>query len=202
MWSLLHSARDATDNEAWVRLVSACEPLLYGWLRYQNLQHADAEDLVQETLATLVLKAPTFQPIVHPRAFRCWLHKVLINRLRHFRRALRVRLICRADSELLDLLATAVDDSRSDLTRQWDDDHDGDVARAVMQRIEPEFQPKTWQAFRRVALEGADPKLVATELELSLASVYTAKSRVLRRLRQEARNVAVLRVRNRSLKQF
>jgi RNA polymerase sigma-70 factor (ECF subfamily) len=188
MWSLSHEAGDTTDNEAWLRLVSVCEPLLYGWLRYQNLQQADAEDLVQETLATLVLEAPTFQPIGHPDAFRCWLHKVLINRLRHFRRAQRVRLICRPDSELLDRLATALGDSRSDLTRRWDDDRDGQVAREVMQRIEPEFQPKTWQAFRRVALEGADPKLVATELELSLASVYAAKSRVQRRLRQEVKN--------------
>src|SRR5690348_2074087 len=101
MRSLLHAARDTTNNEAWLRLVSACEPLLYGWLRCQDVQHADAEDLVQETLATLVLEAPTFQPIGHPCAFRCWLHRVLINRLRHFRRALRVRLICRPDSDLL-----------------------------------------------------------------------------------------------------
>jgi RNA polymerase sigma-70 factor (ECF subfamily) len=191
MWSLLHSARDTTNNEAWLRLVSVCEPLLYGWLRCQNLQQADAEDLVQETLATLVLEAPTFLPIRHPGGFRCWLHKVLINRLRHFRRALRVRLICRPDSELLDRLATAIDDSRSDLTRRWDDDHDGHVAREVMQRIEPEFQPKTWHAFRRVALEGADPELVAAELELSVSSVYVAKFRVLKRLRQVVKNVSV-----------
>ena len=191
MWSLLHAARDTTNNEAWRRLVRVCEPLLYGWLRCQDIQHADADDLVQETLATLALEAPTFQLVGHPRVFRYWLRKVLINRLRHFRRALRVRLICHPDSELLDRLATLIDDSRSDLTRQWDDDHDGHVARQMMERIEPEFLPKTWQAFRRVALEGADPELVAAELELSLASVYTAKSRVLRRLRQEAKNVPV-----------
>jgi hypothetical protein len=30
MWSLLHAARDTTNNEAWRRLVRVCEPLLYG----------------------------------------------------------------------------------------------------------------------------------------------------------------------------
>jgi DNA-directed RNA polymerase specialized sigma24 family protein len=128
MQSLLQAARDTTNNEAWLRLVSVCEPLLYGWLRCQNVQHADAEDLVQETLATLVLEAPTFQPNENPGAFRYWLRKVLINRLRHFRRALWVRLICRTDSELLVRLATLLDDPRSDFTRRWDDDHDAHVA--------------------------------------------------------------------------
>src|SRR5262245_50912937 len=177
IWSLLYAARDCANNEVWQRLVRVCEPLLYGWLRYQDVQHADAEDLVQEALATLVLEASTFQPNENAGAFRCWLRKVLINRLLNFRRAERFRSICHPDSELLDRLATPIDDSRSDLTRRWDDDHDDHVAREVMERIEPKFQPKTWQAFRRVVLEGADPKLVATELELSLASVYAAKSR-------------------------
>jgi RNA polymerase sigma-70 factor (ECF subfamily) len=183
---LLCVARDCTNNEAWLRLVSLCEPLLYGWLRCQGVQHADADDLVQETLATVVLEAPTFQPNGHPGAFRCWLRRILINRLRGFRRAQRVRSICRPDSELLGRLADVLDDPSSDLTCRRDDDHDRHVARHLLERIEREFQPKTWQAFRRVALQAADPALVAAELDLSLASVYAAKSRVLRRLRQEA----------------
>jgi RNA polymerase sigma-70 factor (ECF subfamily) len=189
MRSLLHAARDTANNEAWLRLVGVCEPLLYGWLRCQDLQHADAEDLVQETLATLVLEAPTFQPTWHPGAFRYWLRKVLINRLRHFRRNLRVRLSCRPDSELLDRLADFIVDSRDDLTCRWDNDHDLHIARQVMERIKQEFHANTWQAFHSVALEGADPELVAAELDLSLSSVYVAKFRVLRRLRQEATKI-------------
>jgi RNA polymerase sigma-70 factor (ECF subfamily) len=183
---LLRGARDCTNNEAWLRLVRFCEPLLHGWLRCRGVQPADADDLVQETLATVVREAPTFQPNGHAGAFRCWLRKVLINRLRRFRRAQRVRSICRPDSDLLGRLADVVDDPGSDLTCRWDDDHDRHVARQVLERIERAFQPRTWQAFRRVALQAADPALVAAELDLSLASVYAAKSRVLRRLRQEA----------------
>jgi RNA polymerase sigma factor (sigma-70 family) len=191
MLSLLHAARDCTNNEAWRRLVSLCEPLLYGWLRCRNVQDADADDLVQETFVALAREAPTFQPHEHPGAFRSWLRKALLNRLRNFRRAQQVHSICRPDSQLLDRLAGTMDDLSSDLARREDDDHDGHVARQVMERIEPKFQPKTWQAFRRVALEGADPELVAAELHLSRSSVYVAKSRVLSRLRQEAKNVPV-----------
>jgi RNA polymerase sigma-70 factor (ECF subfamily) len=187
MLSLLQETRDYTNNEAWCRLVSMCKPLLCRWLRRHDIQRADAEDLVQETLATLALEAPAFQSSWHPRAFRCWLYKVLTNRLRDFRRSQRVRSICRSDSRLLDGLADFVHDYRSNLKRQLDHDHDSHVVRQAMERIEPEFQLKTWQAFRRVAIEGADPKTVAAELNLSLDSVYAAKSRILRRLRQEAK---------------
>ncbi len=187
MLSLLEEARDCTNNEAWRELVSQCKPLLYGWLRCQGIQDVDADDLVQETLATLALEAPAFRPNRHPRAFRCWLYKVLSNRLLNFRRSQHVRSICHAGSELLDKLADTIDDFRSDLTRRWDEEHARHIARQMMERIEAEFQPRTWQAFRSLAMEEVDPELVAAELGLSLDSVYAAKYRVLRRLRQEAK---------------
>jgi RNA polymerase sigma-70 factor (ECF subfamily) len=189
MWSLLYAARDGTNKEAWQRLVGRCAPLLYDWLRCQHVQHADAEDLVQETLTVLALEAPTLRPNGNPRAFRCWLRKVLINRLLNFRRAQRVRSICRSESDLLDQLADCMKDSRGDLTHRGDDVQDVHVARQVMERIETQFQPQTWQAFRRVALEGDDPEVVAAELHLSLSSVYVAKCRVLKRLRQEVKKI-------------
>jgi RNA polymerase sigma-70 factor (ECF subfamily) len=191
MRSLLYSVRDGTNKEAWRRLIGLCSPLLYDWLRCQNLQHADAEDLVQETLITVALEAPTLQFNGNPRAFRLWLHKVLVNRLLNFRRAQRVHSICRSDSELLGQLADTIHDPRSDPTFRGDDGHDGHLARQVMKRIKPEFQGKTWQAFCRVALEGDDPQVVAAELHLSRSSVYVAKCRVLKRLRQEVKKPGV-----------
>ena len=183
---LLRAARDCANDDAWRRLVSLYEPLLHGWLRRQGVQHADADDLVEDTLATVARQLPTFQHNGHVGAFRSWLRGILVNRLRTFRRAQRVRSVCHADTDLLHRLADVLADPGSDLACQWDDDHDRFIARRMLERIEPEFQAKTWRAFCRVALDGADPDLVAAELDLSLASVYAAKSRVLKRLQQEA----------------
>jgi RNA polymerase sigma-70 factor (ECF subfamily) len=55
-----------------------------------------------------------------------------------------------------------------------------------MRRVEGDFTPATWQAFRRYVLEGEPAARVAEALDLSLNSVLLAKSRVLKRLRQEA----------------
>ncbi len=49
-----------------------------------------------------------------------------------------------------------------------------------------EFEEKTVSAFRRLTLEKASAQTVASELGLTVAAVYMAKSRVLRRLRELA----------------
>ena len=51
--------------------------------------------------------------------------------------------------------------------------------------IRGEFEERTWQAFWRTAVEGRDAKEVALELRMSPGAVRVAKSRVLRRLREE-----------------
>jgi RNA polymerase sigma-70 factor (ECF subfamily) len=55
--------------------------------------------------------------------------------------------------------------------------------------IEPQFAPTTWQAFRRVVLEGARPDAVASEMGLTVNAIFIAKSRVLQRLRTESRGL-------------
>ena len=48
-----------------------------------------------------------------------------------------------------------------------------------------EFQPTTWQAFLETTMEDQPASQVAVRLGLTVDAVYAAKSRVLRRLRQE-----------------
>jgi len=51
--------------------------------------------------------------------------------------------------------------------------------------IRESFEPKTWQAFWRTAADGVPTNVVAKELGMQPAAVRKAKSRVLRRLRDE-----------------
>jgi RNA polymerase sigma-70 factor (ECF subfamily) len=186
--TLLERLRDRADAEAWRRLVDLYTPLLCGWLRRQALQEADVDDLVQEVLATVATEAPAFRHSGRPGAFRHWLRAILANRLREFWRARRARPTATGDSDfaaLLDQLA----DPDSGLGRLWDQEHDQHVARRLLALIEPQFAPSTWRAFRRVVLDGAKPDEVAAELGVTANAVFIAKSRVLQRLRQEARDL-------------
>jgi len=55
--------------------------------------------------------------------------------------------------------------------------------------VRPEFSAARWRAFCRVALDGVPPRVAAGELGMSVNAVLIAKSRVLARLRQEARGL-------------
>ena len=64
-----------------------------------------------------------------------------------------------------------------------------EVEHRLLELIQPDFEPTTWQAFRRVVLDGARAAVVAAELGLSVNAVFIAKSRVQRRLREEMRGL-------------
>jgi RNA polymerase sigma-70 factor (ECF subfamily) len=186
---LLCQLRVGDDTDAWGRFVALYNPYLYGWLRRQAVQHADAEDLVQETLAIVVGQVQDFQHSQRPGAFRNWLRTTLANRLRLFRRSERLRTASLTNSDLLARLGEALEKEEGPLVQTWDHDHDRYIARKFLEKIEPDFQPVTWLAFRRVVIQGCDPEQTAEELEISLDSVYAAKSRILKRLRQEAEDL-------------
>lgn len=186
--TLLERLRDRSDAEAWQRLVELYTPLLTGWLRRHALQAADRDDLVQEVLAAVAREAPQFRHSGRPGAFRHWLRTILANRLREFWRGRRLRPTATGDSDF-DAMLDQLADPESGLSRLWDQEHDQHIARRLLALIEPQFAPSTWQAFRRVVLEGARPEVAAAELGLTVNAVFIAKSRVLQRLRQESRDL-------------
>jgi RNA polymerase sigma-70 factor (ECF subfamily) len=51
--------------------------------------------------------------------------------------------------------------------------------------VRSEFESHTWDAFWQVAVGGRAPADVAVTLRISVNAVYLAKSRVLKRLREE-----------------
>lgn len=180
--SLLDRLRDPGDAHSWRRLVELYTPLLHRWLRRAGLQETDVSDLVQEVLTVLVRELPQFRYDPERGAFRAWLRTITTNRLRAFLRSRRTGP--RAAGEF-DSLLDQLQDPHSELSRQWDREHDEHVVGRLLDLIQPDFEESTWAAFRRVALDGVKPARAAAELELTVNAVFIAKSRVMRRLRQE-----------------
>lgn len=185
--SLLESLQQDPHGEAWRQFVDLYEPWLRDALRRHLLQTADVDDLVQEVMAVLVKEVPHFRPSGRKGAFRAWLRGVTRNRLRELWRQRRdVPAADRADfTDRLDQLA----DDQSELSRLWDREHDHHVVTQLLGSIAGDFEPITWQAFRAFVMEGRKAADVAAELGISEGSVWTAKSRVLKRLREVAKNL-------------
>jgi RNA polymerase sigma-70 factor (ECF subfamily) len=183
--SLLHRLRTAPDKEAWERFVEIYGPLLHRWLCNYGVQHHDACDIGQDILITVVGEMPNFHYDRQRGSFRGWLRTIMINRLRAFWRARQTQSADWAAGNLEHQLAELADPG-SDLVRRWDDEHDSHVLAQVLALLKGEFETVTWQAFWRTVVKGEKPAVVAATLGITRNAVYLSRSRVLRRLRQEA----------------
>jgi RNA polymerase sigma-70 factor (ECF subfamily) len=186
--SLLERLRVSADACAWERLIDLYEPLIRGWLWRHDLQHADSDDLVQDVLGVLVKELPHFEHNGRPGAFRSWLRTITVHCLRRFWRARLYRADAAGGSDWEEHFRQ-LEDPTSGLSNLWDDEHDRHVLRKLLAMVEPDFQATTWQAFRRVVLDGVPAATVAADLGLSINAVALAKSRGLQRLRQEAQGL-------------
>ncbi len=171
-------AASPTDAD-WRRVHDLYAPLLRRWAVRAGAPDADADDLVQEVLLVVVRRVGEFDRRA-PGAFRAWLRGILANHLKKFFRT-------RGRAPAVDLNAVA--DENSVLGRLWDREHDEYHAARALRAAEGDFAAATWAAFRRQVLDGFPPAAVAAELGLSLNAVVLAKSRVLKRLREELRGL-------------
>ncbi|MEM7453467.1 MAG: sigma-70 family RNA polymerase sigma factor [Planctomycetota bacterium] len=180
--------RDDDAQQAWKRLHSIYAPLVANWLRKQAVVGDDADDLAQDVLLVVLRKLPSFEHNGRAGAFRRWLRLIVINCSRDFWKAKRIRPRNSGDDSFmlgLDQLA----DETSGLTQRWNQEHDLLVMQRLLEQLRPQFQESTWLAFERTTLEERPAASVAKELGVSVATVYTAKSRVLSRLRQLSENI-------------
>lgn len=186
--SLLERLKAEPDDASYSRLVALYRPWIVGWARRHGLPDSDAEDLAQEILLVVIRELPFFEHNSRRGAFRAWLRTITVHRLQDFVRSRRYRPAPGGDSGFLDRL-NQLEDPASALSRQWDRDHDAHVVQRLLALIQPDFEESTWQAFRGVMFDGDKPAQVAARLGISVNAVLLAKSRILARLRQEARGL-------------
>jgi RNA polymerase sigma-70 factor (ECF subfamily) len=186
--SLLERLRTEPDAASWQRLVDIYTPLVQGWLRRHFVQFQDAEDLTQEVLAVVVREINHFEHNQRPGAFRAWLRTITVNCLRAQWRRRQGKAEATGYSDMAKQL-DELEDPRSALSLLWDRQHDRHVMARLLAMIACEFSAVTWQAFERHVLNEEPASAVAAALGVSVNVVLLAKSRVLRRLRQEAQGL-------------
>lgn len=182
--SLLAQLQESDEADSWARFARLYTPLITAWLRKYDVQNSDIDDLMQDVLLAVSKDLPRFERR-GPGAFRGWMKGILVNRLRNFWRSRDRRPLAVAGSDI-DARLAQLDDPTSQQTQIWNRQHDQIVMRQLLEMVKPQFESTTWKAFCRVALDGQKAQTVADELQISRNSVFLAKSRVLRRLRQEA----------------
>ena len=182
--SLLDRLAGAPTDDDWRRLHDLYQPLLRAWMARMAVPPFDGDDLVQDVLLVVFRKIGGFE-WRGKGAFRSWLRTILTNQVRDYFRGREYRPTATGDSDFLRRL-DELESSDSALSRLWDRQHDEHVVAALTERVRGDFTPATWAAFRRHVMEGEPAVRVAAGLGVSLNVVLLAKSRVLKRLRQES----------------
>ena len=181
--SLLARAK-AGDSEAWQRLLLVYTPLVYHWCHQAGLPPHDILDVVQEVFGSVVKSIADFRGAQPHGSFRAWLKGITRHRLLdHFRQ--RQGYPEAPGGTAAQLAFMEVPDASDFSTSMVAAGEDAHLSRQMLNLVEAEFEPRTWRAFWRIVVDGQKPAEVADELQMALPAVYQAKSRVLRRVRQQ-----------------
>jgi len=171
----------ADRPEAWTRLVTLYGPVVYRWCRQAGAARDDAPDLVQEVFAAVAQHVRSFRRDRPGDSFGAWLRTVTRNVVRGHFRSRRGQAAAQGGTDAQEQLHQVPEPLEAGDPREVADL----VLPIGLELLRAEFENRTWEAFRRVAVEGQPSARVAMDLGMSVEAVYQAKSRVLRRLRQE-----------------
>jgi RNA polymerase sigma factor (sigma-70 family) len=179
---------DPSNEAAWDEFVEQYGRHIYRWCRQWRLQDADAEDVAQEILLKLARKLRDFA--YDPESsFRGWLKTVAHHAWRDFVDG-RERAGRTGDEHLRELLESV--EARDDLIAKLEEAFDFELLEAAKVQVRLRVAPHTWEAFRLVAIEGLPAAEVASKVQMQVAMVYVAKSKVQKMLQEEIKKLEVI----------
>ena len=179
---LMRLRRTPADEGAWQEFCRRYGKQILLWCRQWHLQEADAQDVTQTVLLTLVERMRNFD--YDPAgSFRGWLRTVTLNAWRKLAAGRHRAGAGSGDSVVDRLLQTEA--ARDDLVAKLEEEFDRELLEQATLRVRLRVEPHTWDAFRLMALEGLSGAEAAARLGMKVAAVFVAKGRVQKMLREE-----------------
>ncbi|MDF1837205.1 MAG: sigma-70 family RNA polymerase sigma factor [Planctomycetota bacterium] len=172
------------SESAWVEFLQVYEGAIFRMCRSKGLQDADAQDVTQEVLAAVHARVATWDSDPDQGSFRGWLMRVARNISIDSvtNRARRSAGHGSGDSRVEQMLNEAPD--------PWQEDgsiFDLEYSRSMFawagEAVRGEVRSTTWKAFQLTSVQGLSAEDAAAQLGLTVGSVYTAKCRVVARIR-------------------
>lgn len=185
--SLIAQVQCPEDRDAWEQFVVIYRPVIYRMARRRGMQDADAQDLVQVVLMRVAGAIQRFEKSSPEMRFRHWLRRVTSNAIATaFTRRPQDAGI--GGSDVLDLLA-----EQPAFAPDIEEELEKEAMRERYLRaaavVKPDFDTATVQAFELTVVEGLPCDEVAKRLGKSVGVIYAARSRIMRRLREQVQRL-------------
>ncbi|MHC5108500.1 MAG: RNA polymerase sigma factor [Planctomycetota bacterium] len=177
--TLLLRLRDRSDSLSWEEFHDRYGELLYRYARGRGATHADAEDIVQEVEMYVFKAMSGFEYDARKGRFRSYLRTAVVHAMGR-RASKAAKQAAFLDPKDFDYVAA---EKESTADNHWELEWRHHRLRWALRTVAHEFEDVTMRAFQIHALGGATVEETASRLDISKASVYQAKSRVLKRIR-------------------
>jgi RNA polymerase sigma-70 factor (ECF subfamily) len=182
--SLLQRIRNG-DAAGWRRAVELYTPLVYHWCQRRGVEGADADDVVQEVFQAAAAGIGDFRRERAGDTFRGWLRGIARHKvLAHWRSRSR-QPNAPGGSSALERIQQVPEPEGADAEDAADAVEMSALFHRALDLLHGEFEPRTWQAFWRTAVDAQSAPDVGKELGMTANAVRMARSRVLHRLREE-----------------
>lgn len=184
--SLLVRLGTSEDRAAWDDFLGLYQPLIYRYARRSGLQDADARDVTQRVLCAVARAAERWKPGHQHGRFRGWLATVTRNAVIDLVR--RRHAVGTGRTSVLESLEQIASPSEAD-SLDWQMEYRHHLLRHAAQVVQGDFSSDVWTAFWATTIERRPIAEVAEELGKSVGTIYAARSRVMRRIRDFARQI-------------
>ena len=177
--TLLTGARSANPN-AWVMIVTRYSPKIMTWMLLVGVDSSDAPDLLQDVWRSVLMSLKNFRREKPDDTFRGWLRTIAQRRIADYfeSRSQQPRNLPLAQLESLQSQNLLTDEIAANVSERVT------LLQKYMQQVESEVKPNTWLVFQMHVIEEKSVEEVAAILKIPTYSVYTSKSRVIKRLRE------------------
>ena len=180
--SLLVQVQDPANRDAWDLFARIYRPAIVRIAMARGLQHADALDLSQQVLMAVASAIGSWEKRDESIRFRHWLSRVTKNAILN---ALTRRPKDQAvGGTSIDELLREVVDRDEATTALIEDQLRRELYRQAAEMIKAEFRPDSWQAFELSVTGELTIEEVAGQIGKSVGAIYTARSRIMFRLRE------------------
>jgi RNA polymerase sigma-70 factor, ECF subfamily len=177
--SLIVRLSDKQDRQAWEEFSAIYRQVIYRMAIFYGLQPDDAEDLCQKVFLSISQSIDSYRQQPGKAKFRTWLKTVarneILNSLTRSPKS-RGREIA-LDTGIYAGLAASEGKSYHELNYRRE------VFLVAASQARQEFSERSWRAFWLTAVEQKPLDQVCEQLGMSRGSIYTARCRIVQRLR-------------------
>ena len=184
--TLLANVQSPENHAAWDEFVVIYRPVIYRMARRRGMQDADAQDVAQNILVRISGAISNYEQKDGVR-FRHWLRRVARNAI--------LSAITRSPKDAAAGGTVAADllDEQADVDPAIDAELEKEHRRELYLRaaasVRTDVNAETWQAFEMTVVQGQSCEDVAEQLGKSVGTVYAARSRIVKRLRDRIKRM-------------